>query len=162
MIIRLAKNDDLDKILKVYASARQYMQKNGNGSQWGTTHPPCEMLIDDIKKQQLFVGETDGEIHCAFAFLSGIDPTYLKIYEGSWLNNEEYMTIHRIASDGRYHGVFKACMDFCKEKCNNLRIDTHENNKTMQHVLNKNGFVYCGIIYLENGDPRIAYQFSQK
>ena len=28
----------------------------------------------------------------------------------------------------------------------------------MQHVLEKNGFVPCGIIYVEDGSPRIAYQ----
>ncbi len=162
MIIRLADMGDLPEILVVYKKAREYMANTGNATQWGTTHPPREMLIDDIEKQRLYVGEEEGRVHASFAFLSGIDPTYLKIYDGAWLNNEEYMTIHRIASDGYLKGVFKSCMDFCKEKCDNLRIDTHENNKTMQHVLEKNGFIYCGVIYLENGEPRIAYQFSKQ
>lgn len=39
-----------------------------------------------------------------------------------------------------------------------IRIDTHRDNKPMQHLLNKNGFRYCGIIYLEDGDERLAYQ----
>lgn len=162
MKIRLAENSDLEEILKVYEAARKYMAENGNASQWGTTHPPKEMLIEDIKKGQLYVGEKYGKVHASFAFISGVDPTYVNIYDGNWINENEYMTIHRIASDGKYRGVFKNCMDFCKEKCNNLRIDTHENNKTMQHVLDKNGFIRCGIIYLENGEPRIAYHFSKK
>jgi hypothetical protein len=28
----------------------------------------------------------------------------------------------------------------------------------MQHLLDKNGFKYCGVVYLENGSERIAYQ----
>ena len=28
----------------------------------------------------------------------------------------------------------------------------------MQHNILKQGFSYCGIIYLESGDPRLAYQ----
>ena len=28
----------------------------------------------------------------------------------------------------------------------------------MQHILQKHGFRYCGIIYLLNGDERLAYQ----
>ena len=28
----------------------------------------------------------------------------------------------------------------------------------MQHTILKQGFSYCGIIYLESGDPRLAYQ----
>ena len=31
----------------------------------------------------------------------------------------------------------------------------------MQHLLEKHGFSYCGIIYLANGDPRLAYQRLQ-
>lgn len=159
MFIRKAVIQDIDNIQEIYKKAREYMKNTGNSGQWGNTHPPLEMLIEDIRVGQLYVGVfDDNEIHCVFAFLEGIDKTYLKI-DGSWLNNDEYMTIHRIASDGKYRGVFGKCMDYCKEKCNNLRIDTHENNKTMQHVLEKCGFIRCGIIYLEDGDPRIAYQY---
>jgi hypothetical protein len=28
----------------------------------------------------------------------------------------------------------------------------------MRRMLEKNGFVYCGIIYLESGDERVAYE----
>lgn len=28
----------------------------------------------------------------------------------------------------------------------------------MQHLLDKNGFKYCGIVYVEDGTERIAYQ----
>ena len=161
MDIRLAKPEELDRIMDIYAAAQDYMEKNGNGSQWGRVHPPRTLICEDIACGRLFVGVCDDEqIHCVFALLSGIDPTYLYIENGSWLNDEPYLTIHRIASDGKYQGLFKKCMDFCKEKCDNLRIDTHENNKTMLHVLAQNGFIRCGIIYLENGSPRIAYHFS--
>jgi len=36
----------------------------------------------------------------------------------------------------------------------NIRIDTHRDNRIMQHVISKYGFTYCGIIYLANGDER--------
>ena len=44
------------------------------------------------------------------------------------------------------------------EHCESLRADTHEDNKIMQHLLEKNGFVRCGIIHVEDGTPRVAYQ----
>ncbi len=161
MVIRKAFETELDRIMEIYALARKYMAENGNAEQWGTTHPPREMIVEDIRLGQCFVGICeDGQPHCVFAFLSGVDPTYNVIVDGEWLNDEEYLTIHRIASDGKYHGVFAECMDFCKKKAKNLRIDTHEKNKTMQHVLQKNGFKKCGTIYLEDGRPRIAYQFA--
>ena len=69
------------------------------------------------------------------------------------------MTIHRIASLGRAKGIFSCAVDYCKGFADSIRIDTHEENKVMQrHILSK-GFKRCGIIYLENGDPRIAYQW---
>lgn len=159
MIIRKAEEKDLNSILRVYAIAREYMRQNGNPDQWGWDKPPKEMLVDDIKKGQLYVGEnTDGSIPFVFAFILGDDPTYSYIEDGSWLSDEPYGTIHRIASDGSLPGVVKMAVDFCKTIISNIRIDTHHNNKTMQHVVEKIGFTKCGIIYIEDGTPRIAYQ----
>lgn len=44
------------------------------------------------------------------------------------------------------------------EHCQSLRADTHADNKIMQHLLEKNGFARCGIIHVEDGTPRVAYQ----
>ena len=159
MLIRKARLDEIDEIMKIYEAARGYMARTGNASQWGTAYPPQSLIEDDIQKGCCYAGVCDdGHIHCVFALIGGADPTYLRI-DGAWLNDEPYYTIHRIASDGQYHGVFKECIDFCKEKSRNLRIDTHENNATMHHLVKQNGFIRCGIIYLESGAPRVAYHF---
>lgn len=160
MLIRMAKMEELDCILEIYGQARAYMARNGNGSQWGSTHPARELIVSDIQRGQCYAGICeDGLIHCVLALIGGEDPTYLQI-DGEWLNHGEYMTIHRIASDGQYHGTFGECMNYCKKRSKNLRIDTHRDNATMHHLLKKNGFIRCGTIYLENGDPRIAYQWT--
>jgi len=87
------------------------------------------------------------------------DPTYTTIYNGQWLEESlPYHVIHRIASVPNAHGIFQSTMDFCFQIDSNIRIDTHRNNTIMQHNLQKHGFTYCGIIYLENGDERLAYQ----
>lgn len=98
----------------------------------------------------------DFEVCGVFALVIGDDPTYQEI-QGSWHKNEPYGTIHRIAGDGKTGGVFAACIEFCCEQCDYLRIDTHENNKVMQHMVEKHGFSYCGIIYVEDGSERLAY-----
>ena len=38
-----------------------------------------------------------------------------------------------------------------------MRIDTHEDNKPMQGALKKFGFRECGVIHLERGAERIAF-----
>jgi RimJ/RimL family protein N-acetyltransferase len=63
-----------------------------------------------------------------------------------------------LASDGSKNGFFVRCVDFCRGRIDHLRIDTHRDNVVMQHLIDKNGFQRCGIIYLANGDPRIAYE----
>ena len=81
-----------------------------------------------------------------------------KIEQGEWLSDAEYGTIHRVASDGRIHGMMGMIVQFCSERITHLRIDTHADNKIMQHLILKNGFKRCGIIYISDGSPRIAYE----
>ena len=73
-----------------------------------------------------------------------------------------YHVIHRIASYLEAHGIFSTIMDFCFSHDSNIRIDTHKDNCIMQHNIEKHGFNYCGIIYLANGDERLAYQKLNK
>jgi hypothetical protein len=48
------------------------------------------------------------------------------------------------------------------EDSGNIRIDTHRDNVPMLSLLDKSGFERCGIIYLKNGDERIAFQKIKK
>ena len=63
-----------------------------------------------------------------------------------------------MASAGTEKGVAEACFAWSFQQCPNLRIDTHKDNLIMQHVIAKAGFQKCGIIYVRDGSPRIAYQ----
>lgn len=161
MVIRKAHENDLESIMRVYDVARKYMAENGNKTQWGNNRPLKSTIEKDIKNQNCYIGiGDDNEIHSVFAFVAGNDPTYAVIEKGRWLNDEPYSVIHRVASDGKIKGFFKECLEFCVKRCKNIRIDTHENNLTMQYLLDKYGFVKCGIIHIANGDPRIAYELS--
>ena len=158
MEIRKAVADDLQQILAVYECAREYMKKTGNESQWGSTYPPDELVKKDISEGISYVITESGEVHGVFVFFVGEEPCYRNI-NGAWLNDETYGVIHRVASDGTISGMFKLVSEYCKTKISNIKIDTHENNHTMQHVLEKNGFKKCGIIHLEDGQPRIGFQY---
>ena len=163
--IRPATREDLPGINRVYAAAREYMERSGNQTQWSGGYPWPDLLTGDIEKRQLFVMSANGKICGVFAFIIGIDPTYARIENGAWLNDEPYGAIHRIASDGKRRGIFKACLEFCLEHTDNIRIDTHVDNMKMQATLVDNGFVKCGTIYVHDGvsehSPRIAYQYAQ-
>ena len=157
-MIRFAKNSDLDSIEEVVKIAKKYMNDTGNTNQWIGTYPSREVFQDDIEGKHLYVCENEEGIYAVFAFILGEEPNYSYIEDGNWLNREPYGTIHRIASNGKVKGVFKECADFCKKMTGNVRVDTHHDNHTMQHVIEKNGFQKCGIIYMRNHAKRIAYQ----
>lgn len=154
--VRKAVEADYPRILEIYAHAREFMAKTGNPYQWGTNYPPVEMLQEDIRVGNLFVVEFEG-LHGVFAYFTEPDPTYGYIEDGAWLADTPYGTIHRVAGDGS-GGVFSAVLNFAENQNPHVRIDTHHDNVVMQHVLEKHGFQRCGIIYLEDGDPRIAYE----
>ena len=156
MNIRKAVTGDWEQILAIYKRARDYMRQTGNPNQWQTSRPDPDTLAKNIANRQLYVLEESGVLHGVFALIPGVDPTYNYI-EGSWLNNEPYAAIHRVASAGLRTGVLGDCLSWCGSRYKNLRIDTHHDNRIMQHLLTKHGFTRCGIIYLENGEPRIAY-----
>ncbi len=100
----------------------------------------------------------EGKAVATFCFIQGPDPTYAYIENGEWKDDSPYYVIHRLASDGSCHGIGKLCIDWCFRQWPCLRIDTHADNKVMQNLVQSMGFVYCGIIYISNGTPRLAYQ----
>ena len=154
--IRLAVQADLDEIEQIYSYARQFMAEVGNPTQWVNGYPKRELLEDDISVGKLYVAEKGNEIYGVFVFVIGADPTYGYIEDGAWISDSPYGTIHRIASRG--NGLFAEALEFCRNLCNHIRIDTHHNNKPMQHLIEKHGFTRCGIIYTDDGSPRIAYE----
>ena len=156
--IEPAVPEELPKILEIYAAARRFMAQTGNPTQWQNGYPPQKLLAADIAAGKLYVLKRDGIPRAAFWFSIGADPAYQTIEQGSWRSDTPYGAVHRIASDGTEHGVLPKILAFCQKKIGHLRIDTHADNRVMQHLLCKNGFQRCGIIHLEDGAPRIAYE----
>jgi len=138
--------------------ARQFMRSNGNQTQWINGYPSEELIIESILKKENFVCESAGEIVGTFCFSTLPDPTYAIITEGAWLNEAQYGVIHRLASNGKTKGIAEACIQWCFEQINNIKVDTHIDNIPMQRIFEKYEFQKCGIIYLSNGDARIAFQ----
>jgi len=161
-MIRKATMADMGELQVIYHNARQYMKNTGNPTQWGDTNPPVEKLEKDIELGQLYVCYDDEEIYGAFVLQPGIEPNYVTPREGKWLNEEPYGTVHRIASRGTRPGVFDEAIGFCKAQIDNVRIDTHPNNKTMQHLCTSRGFVECGRITIaRDGSERIIYHWAK-
>lgn len=159
--LRQTRVSDMPRLQQIFASARNFMRGSGNPNQWSDDYPSVELLQSDIESGDSYVVIYQGRVVATFVLRGGIDPTYNVIYGGAWLNDMPYGTIHRIASGGELKGVFAIAMSFAEQMYTSIRIDTHRDNRVMQHILEQNGFTYCGVIHCWNGDERLAFQFCR-
>jgi len=163
MKIRKACPEDIEQINRLYEAGCRYMRQNGNMTQWTTEYPNQEVVENDIQKGRSYLVERDGKAVGVFYYDFGENPEpgYNTI-DGAWLDHEPYGVIHRIASDGSVSGMMDFCTNWALEQCPSLRIDTHKDNFPMRNALERNGFSYCGVIIIENGTERIAFQKLRK
>ena len=159
MFIRPATYADISDAAKIYDDARSFMRESGNPTQWEGKYPGQNDIEEGIEMGTSYVCEDSGEVVATFHFEPlADDPTYRKIFDGCWKNDEPYGVIHRIAVKYHGRGIADFCYAECYKICQNLKIDTHKDNIPMQRSLRKNGFEYCGIIYVNDGTPRAAFQ----
>ncbi len=159
-MVRQARMEDLKRMTEIYQIAREFMKMNGNPNQWKDDRPNINSVIEDIKRGDSYVIERDQKVVGTFTLLKTPDPCY-DVIIGEWKNDEEYGTIHKVAGDGSCRGILEEALEFASGLFHNLRIDTHEDNHLMRHLIEKNGFEYCGIVFMEDRSERLAYQRVQ-
>ena len=96
----------------------------------------------------------------------GDEPAYREI-DGRWKTDRPYAVVHRMAfrAAARGSGLSKTAFRLIKEHClqnavTATRVDTQEENKVMQHILEREGFVYCGRVHFDGG-PKLAYEWDR-
>ncbi len=165
MIIRKAEIKDIPSMVSIYEYARNSMKEAGI-DQWQDGAPNAETAKRDIENGLSIVVEEDGVIFATAAAYVGTEHTYDKIYDGKWLtDNKEFGVIHRIAvsKDSKRGGLATKVMDHTadlakKASITSLRCDTHKDNIAMQKAMLKYGFEYCGVIIIDDGTERFAYE----
>lgn len=166
MIFRAAEILDIDGIMQIIGQAQEYM-KSCEIDQWQNNYPNEESIKLDIDNKYGYILEDEGEIVSTGALSFDGEETYDTIYEGQWKTKSDalYGVIHRVAVANNRKGqgtagiLFGKLEEICVEKKRkSIRIDTHKDNKSMQAFLLKNGFIYCGIIYLKDGNERLAFE----
>ena len=176
MHIRKTTAADLDAVMDIIEEARRTIAALGI-DQWQHGSPNRAMLAEDIDLEQgrcvtVAVDGDDEAVVGTFALIEDGEPTYDLIEDGQWLTSDRdgaggwsYLAIHRVAISvaHRGSGISTAILDYAADTARrlgrgSLRIDTHRGNLVMRRMLEKHGFVHCGTIYLQNGDPRVAYE----
>lgn len=168
-MIYLVNINDLEELMNIYYLVRKRMIDEDNLTQWDNPEIFKKELIDYINKKVLYKVVKNSEIMGFFAYIKNGDNAYNKI-TGKWLNDNPYITIHKMASKYPKNGIGRYIIEYVREQMlidnlKDIRIDTHKNNKSMNIFLEKMGFKFCGIISLnldfnDEHQLRNAYQFT--
>ncbi|MDO4544164.1 MAG: GNAT family N-acetyltransferase [Clostridia bacterium] len=164
--IRRAVSADVVTIMSILDEAKDFMRMQGF-SQWTRDYPAACLVELDIELNCGYVLIEDDAV-CAYGALSQrIEPCYASI-DGKWLSDLPYAVIHRlaVASSKRGQGAavrFIGGMELIAKSKGilSLRTDTHRSNVIMLHLLEKLGFVRCGIVEYEdipNDKTRVAFE----
>lgn len=156
IFVRKATEQDLADVMMIINQAKALLKADGS-KQWQNGNPSEETILQDIIKGygQLLI--VDGKIAGTSALLTDPDPNYEIIHDGSWNNDlDPYATIHRLAISDKYRGMRLANYFISslltlayRQGFRNFRIDTHEKNMRTQALVEKFGFEYRGIIYVD-------------
>ncbi len=155
MAIRLANTRDLDRIMLIVDSAREYFASAGI-PQWQDGYPSHTTFEDDITLNRLYVYEEEDTVLGLYCYDNGGDDNYTEIWDGSFSSNEPYAAIHRIAvaPEAKGKGIAVKLTEHAtalaiSQGFSYIRGDTHRLNLSMQRLLAKSGFAKCGIIYVD-------------
>ncbi|MDU7886648.1 MAG: GNAT family N-acetyltransferase [Clostridium perfringens] len=164
MEFRQAKISDLDQIVEIIELSKKYL-KETKVDQWQDGYPAKEDLRRDIESGSSYVLTNKDEIVATTVISLDGESTYNSIFNGEWITNEDYIVMHRVAVHDKYKGkgIFKELIKEAESLALNkgifsIKIDTHRDNISMQRAVVKNDFKKCGIIYLEDGSERIAFE----
>lgn len=164
MIIRNSTESDIACIMNLIHQAQLYFKEN-NIDQWQDGYPNEDNILLDIQKEHSYVLCDNDHIIGTMYFAVEDDPCY-KVINGKWrTTHQPYAVIHRIVVDENYkgHSLAGQLLEYAVQQClkhhvQSIRIDTHNDNKSMQRFLLKNHFELCGGITLESGAPRIGFE----
>ena len=138
-------------------------RKNDGSQQWQDGYPNEDVIKQDITKGIGYVLTDDNTIIGYAAILFNEEPAY-ELIKGTWLTNEEFVVVHRVAISDNYIGkglaqkIFLFTEDLAIE--NNIfsiKVDTNFDNIPMLKILEKLGYSYCGEVSFR-GDARKAFE----
>lgn len=162
MNIRLANQNDIQHILYLMHEAKAFLASQ-NIDQWQNEYPSKTDILQDLEQKNGYVVCDDTEIVGYVCISFDEEHCYNKI-NGNWLSNQKYATLHRVAVQNQKKGkglagkMFCFAEQICKKKgIKSIRIDTEKRNQLMQRAIEKQGFMYCGVVYLDGGE-RIAFE----
>jgi ribosomal protein S18 acetylase RimI-like enzyme len=171
-MIRLAKKIDAIFIQEVLEDAKALFRKDGS-DQWQDldNYPNLNTTLNDIAKKQMYVYEECNEILGCIVLSKEHEDAYNVIYDGNWIEKDNYYVIHRLAvrnnnyKKGIAKNLIKEMIKITKQdNIHSIKVDTKKENIRMLTLLKSLGFKEVGIIHLLRKDvldkERIALEYN--
>lgn len=162
MDFKQAIPEDVEQIMGIIDQAKAYLKNNGV-DQWQKGYPNEHSILDDIESNVGYV-LVDKEVIAAYVCITFEPEEFYEHLQGQWKSNQPYAAIHRAAISDHYRGqgIATKIFQFAEELCysrdiHSIKVDTDNDNVVMKHILQKNGFEYCGTVCFDNSD-KIAFE----
>ncbi len=148
---------ETEKAMSIINMAKKHLKEQGI-NQWQTGYPDIKCMQNDIANNKGYFIVENGEIYGYLCIDFDGEPAYDSL-RGNWCADENYVVVHRMAFCDNARGkkftsaVFRKVEEMSEKKnVHYFRVDTDADNLKMRHVLNKNGFKYCGKVYFDNSE----------
>jgi len=160
-MIRKAYIKDLDQIMNIISNIVKEM-KTYNNTQWDENYPQAKDFENDIKNEDLYVDELDGQV-VGLICVNYIEPD--EYLDKKWVSDKKAMIIHRMAvnSNFRNQKIGTRLMEFAEELAKNngvvyLKTDTYSLNIKMNSLFKKFGYQLAGQMeFLGKEEPFNCY-----
>ncbi len=163
--VRTAVQADVDAVAAILDEARAALAGEGI-DQWQTGYPNGDDVCGDVRAGIGFVVvDYGGEGEKILGYLA-VDMNGEPAYDdprAEWSTTGPYAAVHRMAfcDAARGRGLAHVGFGFAAAYAESLgavalRADTHPDNLRMQHVLEREGFGYRGLVWFCDGD-KVAY-----
>lgn len=163
--LQLVNIEEAELAMDIINQAKAYLKAQGI-DQWQTGYPDMACIMGDIQSGKGYFMLSDAHEIIAYMCIDfDGEPAYERL-NGQWLSraDEPYVVVHRLAIAENVRGSGNAAAAFClaerlaREKgIKFFRVDTDKQNVIMKHILQKQGFTYCGEIWFDNS-VKIAFE----
>ncbi|WP_339753107.1 GNAT family N-acetyltransferase [uncultured Winogradskyella sp.] len=150
-MIRIATKTDIEPIMIVTKVCAKAMIANGI-YQWNEHYPNKTAFENDIKRNELYVLEIEGEVKGSIVISTLMDKEYIPI---KWLTkNENNIYIHRLAIHPELQGKGYAqqLINFAEQfaienNYSSIRLDTFSLNKRNQKIYELRSYKRLGDVF---------------
>ncbi|GKT02628.1 GNAT family N-acetyltransferase [Furfurilactobacillus entadae] len=162
--------EEFDTVMAILSDGRNQLAESGI-DQWQGEYPAPEHIRQDIDHGYAYLLSSDDEETIGtVTVMPAPDDSYANL-QGNWLKETTaYLTIHRVAIHSDHAGkgyastMFEGLIAHVEAEyphIESLRIDTHQDNKPMQHLLSKMGFTKVGEIHGVYRVNETSYVYEQ-